>query len=223
MPVVPTKDVDAIQYFEDHVAIWAEQGVAIGVTTPQADGVSDATAAARSAYQTQQQAKQAAKNSTVAFQAAMRIMRTRGGDLIKTVKAFAANSPEPLTIYTKAQIEPPAPPAPAPLPGQPTDFRVELQSDGAVNIKWKSTNSAASGGVYFSVRRKLAGENAFTLVGTTGSKSFVDDTIPTGTTSLTYIVQGFRGPAAGTASEQLSLQFGSAGSGAVGTTLRMAA
>lgn len=223
MPVVPSKDVDAIQYFEDHVSIWSEAGPTIGVTVPQADGVSDATAAARTAYQAQQQAKQAAKNSTVAFQAAMRVMRTKGGDLIKTVKAFAANSADPSTVYTKAQIEPPAPPTSAPLPGQPTDFNVQLQSDGAVNIKWKSTNSAASGGVYFAVRRKLAGETSFTLVGTTGSKSFVDATIPTGTTSLTYIVQGFRGQSAGTASEQLSLQFGSAGSGAVNTTLRMAA
>lgn len=222
MPVVPTRDVDAIQYFEQHVGIWTERFADIGVTQQFATDVKTATSAARAAFDAQQQAKQTAKNATVTFRNAMRAMRSGGGDLIKTVRTFAESTANP-DVYTIAQIEPPAPPAPRPLPSAPTDIRAELDTTGAVTLRWKASNATASSGVYFVVTRKLAGETVFSTVGTTAGKAFTDETIPSGTTALVYQIRGYRGTTAGPASAQFALQFGAGGSGSQTATLKMAA
>lgn len=221
MGVVPTKDVDAIQFYEAHVPIWLSQASSVGLTTSQVNGLDDAVKDARNALTAQTAAKQAAKASTTALRNAVSAMRTNGSDLIRTIKAFAATSNNP-DVYARAEIPPPAAPTPAPPPGQPTNFKVELTPSGAVMITWKAVNAAASSGVYFAVRRKLNGEGAFTLIGSTGSKSFVDDGLTQGTTGATYIIQGFRGLSAGPEGTQVSVQFGVGGNG-VARTLTIAA
>lgn len=221
MGVVPTKDVEAIQFFEAHVPIWLSQAASLGLTAGQVNGLDTAVKDARNALTDQTAAKEAAKASTTSLRNAVFAMRGVGSDLIRTIKAFAATSNNP-NVYAIAQIPQPAPPTPAPPPGQPTTFKVELTPSGAIMLSWKAVNAAASSGVYFSIRRKLNGEGGFTLVGNTGSKSFVDDSITQGTTGATYIIQGFRGVNPGPESDQLSVQFGVGGSG-VSRTLNIAA
>lgn len=222
MSVVPSKDVDAIQFFEAHVPIWLASAAAVGLTPALVNGLDSAVKDARNALTAQTAAKQAAKASTTALRNAVFAMRGNGGDLIRTIKAFAATSNNP-NVYVVAEIPPPAAPTPAPPPGQPTTFKVELTPSGAIMLSWKAVNATSSSGVYFSVRRKLNDESGFTLVGNTGSKSFVDDTIAQGVTGATYIIQGFRGTNPGPESDQLSVQFGVGGGNGLPRTLNIAA
>ena len=158
----------------------------------------------------------AAKTATNSFHDNVELMRDAGADIIRQIRTQAEVTNNP-NVYNLAQVPPPAPPMPAPLPGQPTNFSVGLTGSGGILLTWKSTNSSPSTGAYFTVRRRLAGENTFTVAGGTGSKSFLDDTVPFGTNMVTYLVQGFKGQAAGPESEQLTVQFGMGGSGANAT------
>lgn len=220
MGVIPIKDIDAVQFFESHIPIWLQAPNTLGLQAGQVTSMDTATKAARNAYTAQQNTKEAAKAATVTFHNNVSTMRSLGADLIKTIKAYADTTNNP-NVYALAQIPPPAAPTPQPPPGQPTDFRVELTGGGAIALSWKSTNSAPSGGAFFTVRRRLAGESNFTMLGGTGSKSFIDDTVPFGTNAVTYLVQGFRGTEPGPESEQLSVQFGAGGSSV--TAVKLAA
>jgi len=221
MAVVPDKNLDAVQFFESHVPVWQAAPTTIGLTPALVTSCDNAAKAARAAYTAQQNTKNAAKAATATYLNSVSALRNIGGDLIKTIKAFADTTSNP-NVYSLAQIPPPAAPTPLPPPGQPTSFAVQLTPAGALYLSWKSANSAASSGAFFTVKRRLEGESTFTLIGGTGSKSFSDDTVPFGTNTLTYIVQGFRGIEPGPESEQLSVQFGVGGQ-AVSAGVKLAA
>lgn len=222
MPVIPSKDLDAVQFFETHTPIWIANAAAIGVLPATLTAFDVLVKDARAAYDSQQAARAAAKNSTVAWHDAVAAMRGSGGDVIATIKAFAQTTGDP-TVYTTAQIPPPAPPSPAPPPGQPNNISVGLEPSGAVTLRWRSTNAAPSAGTFFSVRRKLPGQAGFSLIGNTGGKVFTDDTLTQGTTGATYIIRGHRGTLSGPESQQLTIQFGVGGMTVSGGTLALAA
>lgn len=182
----------------------------------------DRTKAARDAFTAQQVAKEAARAATTTYRSAVASMRSVGSDLIGTIKAYAETTNNP-AVYANAQIPLPAPPTPTPAPGQPNTFKALLTGTSAVEMSRKSTNSAASGGVYFTVSRKLNNESVDTNIGTVGAKKYVDSTIPHGAGDATYIVQGFRGLDAGLPSDGFAIQFGVGGNGAAGNTLKSAA
>lgn len=221
MPLVPSSDLEALQFFETHISPWQGNAVAIGTTAAAVTNVDNKAKAARARYNEHQAAKAAARAATQAFYNAVRDLRSVGGDVIRQIRTQAEVNNNP-AVYTLAQIPPPAAPTPQPPPGQPHDFAVSLTASGAIVLAWKSSNSAPSGGAYFSVRRRLPGEAGFSVVGGTGSRSFADDSIPPGVNSAVYIVQGFRGTTPGLESEQLGVQFG-AGAGAGAATVRLAA
>jgi hypothetical protein len=216
MATVSSKDLEAIQQFENWVPVWSANAVAIGTTTATVTALDLKVKAARNGYTAQQAAKMAAKTATNVFHDAVDLMRDAGADIIRQIRTQAEVTNNP-NVYNLAQVPPPAPPTPAPLPGQPTNFSVGLTGSGGILLTWKSANSSPSSGAYFTVRRRLAGESTFTVAGGTGSKSFVDDTVPFGTNMVTYLVQGFKGQAAGPESEQLTVQFGVGGAGASAT------
>src|SRR5207253_1893528 len=116
-------------------------------------------------------------------------------------KAFAENQTNPATVYALAQIAPPAPPTPMPAPGRPTDIVVSLEPTGAVTLTWSAVEAAASSGAFFTIARRLPGQNGFSSIGgapgsTSESRrmSFTDTTIPTSAagTGAQYIIQGQR-------------------------------
>lgn len=205
--VVPSKDLDAIQFFETHNPTWSAAAASIGLLPASVTSMVALTKAARDAYIQQQATKDAATAATTGYHNAVTAMRAMGSDLVRTIKAYAASTNNP-DVYTKAEIPMPAAPSPAPAPGQPTDFKISLTGSGAVELAWKSTN--ATGG-FFTVTRRLAGEANFSPAGTVGKRKFADATIPQGVTGATYLVQGFRGDVVGQISLPVGVQFGVAG------------
>lgn len=229
MGVIPDTKIGQLQFCEAHNPVWAAAPTTIGLTAAQCTTFNTLTKAARTAYDAAQTAKNAYHAAVTAQNAAIAAAVSGVGgaaDLIRFIKTFAENTANPNAVYSLAQIPPPAAPTPVPAPGQPTNVSVSLEPSGAVTLKWKAVNAAAGAGTFFTITRKLAGESMFSLVGTTGLKTWTDSTLTLGTTGATYIIQGHRGALDGDASEQIGVQFGVGGGGGVmvtNATLKMAA
>lgn len=86
--------------------------------------------------------------------------------------------------------------SPTPPPGAVTGFYAKLNGNGSLTIGWKSANPRGTQGTIYQVWRKI-GNGDFEYVGGTGSKHFVDTSIPPGTTSVTYQIQAVRSTAVG--------------------------
>ena len=78
-----------------------------------------------------------------------------------------------------------------PEPGKPTGLKVNLGSQGEIELKWKCKNPKGSEGTMYEIRRKI-GDGPFIVLGTAGKKQFVDETIPAGTASAIYSIRAFR-------------------------------
>lgn len=215
MSLVPVKLVEKVQFYENHVEPWTTNAVAIGTTAPIMTDLSTKVTAARAAYVAQQAARDEAKAATLTFQLAVAAMAAAGSDVIKQIRAKAGASGD--AVYSLAQIPPPATPAPVPPPGKPTDFTVALQETGALELAWKCANPAASGGTIYQVYRRVGTTGEFAYLGGTGTKGFVDDTLPAGSTQVTYQIQAARSTAVGPWA-QFNVNFG-VGGGAGGATM----
>ena len=86
MPVVPEKRLERVQFYENHIAPFTTNAVAIGITSIEATDLQTKTEAARSAYNDQQAALQASKVATESFYNAVTTMNTAGNALIKKIR-----------------------------------------------------------------------------------------------------------------------------------------
>src|SRR5690606_1279264 len=142
MPTVPYSKADAIQFFEDHVAVWVNDPLAIGLSAQAVTDLSGATIAARSALTTASAARESSKAATTALDGAVDTMRSIRGPMINAIRAFAEGAADPSAVYSAAQIPPPASPSPAPPPAAPTDLNATLGGDGSITLVWKITRPA---------------------------------------------------------------------------------
>src|SRR5690242_804124 len=138
MSTVPADALAKIAFYENHDPTWSSHAVAIGSSTTEIAALTTKTTAARDAYNAQQQARLAAKAATLAYYAAVRAMSDAGTDVLKKIRAKAAV--DGITVYELAQIDPPAPPSPAPPPGMPENFTATITPNGALNLAWKCPN-----------------------------------------------------------------------------------
>lgn len=211
MSVVPQAKIDLIQFCELHVPVWTAAPAAIGLTAGQCTALDNATKAARLKFTQAEAARSASKAATVNYDDACGTLRDTVSLLVKAIKLYADNQANPDPVYAAAQIPAPASPVTNPPPGQPTNFKFEIEPGGLLTFRWKSTNSSGSTGAYFAVARRLGPEGAFTAVGGSTSKVFTDDSIPFGVNSVTYIVTPRRSGQSGTPSDMITVQFGVGG------------
>lgn len=228
MAIIPENLVDQITWFESHAPVWAGVASQIGISVGDASAFANATKTARNAFDQTQLDRAAAKASTVRMRSAVSDARSQAADLLKTIKAYAENQPDPALTFAAAQIPMPTPPAPLAAPGKPNNFNVTLNSDGSVTLSWDATASSASSGVFFTISRKLPGQGAFAPIGGTAGTTtenrrafFTDATVPASAAAngAQYIVQGFRGTRAGEQSDAVIVQFGVGGDGAMNVSI----
>ncbi|MEA2707502.1 MAG: hypothetical protein QOF78_103, partial [Phycisphaerales bacterium] len=105
-----------------------------------------------------------------------------------------------------------AQPSPVPAPGTPTDFKVELRQDGAVILKWKCPNPPGSQGTTYDVRRKVGAQGGWQHIGATGIRTLTDETVPAGSSQVTYEITGFRSTRRGSPANFI-VNFGVGGEG----------
>jgi len=226
MGIVPSDRLSRIEFYEAHITPWTTNAVAIGLTAGAVTAQAALTVAARAAYNAAEAARQASKAATQNFYDKVRAMHSNPGagqDMIEIIKTTAQTKNDP-NVYVLAQIPAPTSPSAAPAPGTSFDFTVGLLQNGAVELKWKCSNPIGTQGTIYEVKRKIGGSAAapFEFVGATGVRTFVDETIPTGSSPCTYQVTAVRSTARGNPA-QFTVNFGVGGlgmtiSGITGTT-----
>lgn len=176
-------------------------------------------------------------------------MNTLVGDAVKGIRLKAESSNNP-SLYDLAQIPAPASPTAALPPTKPDSLRAVIGAPGdnggagGLTIQWKPSPSttgfdASTSGVLFTIRRRLAGQTSWTIVGTAkpgrggsrGFSSFTDYDLPANPQGLEYTVQGTRASArspdlAGPVSNIFKVAIGADTDGATSTakpSLKMAA
>ncbi len=221
MSIVPANIRPAIDFCLVHATVWQANALAIGITAGQATAFKNAATAADTSFVARENAANAAKAATVNQASAVSAMRISAADTLRSIKAFAEASANPAAVYAIAQIPPPAVPSPRPAPGQPTDFKVNLNPGGSITLKWKCPNPAGSTGTVYHVYRRIGGaESPVTDLGTIGVREFTDETVPSsaGGVGVVYIVQAQRAELLGAASLPMTVQFGVGGGGSLAIT-----
>ncbi len=214
MNVIPQNREDAILFCEQHLSAWGANSAALGLLPATVTQLVTLTTQARAKFNNAQSTRQISKTATNDYYVGVATMRSLAADMVKVIKAKAELDNNP-NLYSLAQIPPPDAPSVQPPPGKPNNVNITLNPGGSVTLKWDATNSTASTGVFFQVARRIntntGPQQGFAGVGGTMTKQFTDETIPVGTDSVSYIIQGFRGDKPGTPSDQIVVQFGVGG------------
>lgn len=198
MAIVPTRIPEYINWATLHAAQWKNNAAALGIATGDAAQYEADIVKLAGQYAAQLEAEANFRAAVETTRQLITDTRRETADLIRTIRGTAANSDDPTAVYTLALIPTPAAPSPVPPPAQPSDVKVGIDIDsGAMVLSWKASNPSNGAGTSYIVKRKLAGESAFTFVGVTGLKTFTDDTLPAGTDSVSYQINGQRGNVSG--------------------------
>lgn len=188
MATVPNTLIGKIQFFEQHLPLWAVDPEAIGLTALEVAALTTETAQARADYDAAQDLRLAARIGTETQNNSVASMYDMGSGFIKTIRAFAEKTGDD-SVYTTAGIPAPQPPTPAGPPDQPTDLTAKVLLPFGLGLSWKGSVSQSA---YFSIWRKLSTETAFTMIKTTSDKSFDDITVPGGIDSVSYYIAARR-------------------------------
>lgn len=205
MGVIPDSKQEILNWGTAHAPVFSANAVAIGLTVIEAGAFAAAVTAAQTAWNDAIAAREVAKAKTVTSDAAFGTLFDKASITVSTIKAFADKNANPPAIYALAQIPMPAEPQPAGPPPAPQNVTCQIDNLGRVDVRWSGSTRYST---FFNVWRKLYGETTWTQVGATGSKSFVDATVPQGTPSAIYYVQGQRGQNVGEPSETIAVIFG---------------
>lgn len=210
MSVVPADITARIQFSEAHDVPWTDHAAQIGVSTAEVAALAARTVAARAALAEQQAIQNAAMAATLRLRLAMAGMAQAGSDIIKKIRAKAATDGE--GVYSLASIPAPARPSPLPPPGLPTGFTFTLNQVGTLTLKWRCRNPRGAQGTIYQVSRQVDATGAFTFIGVSGIRRFVDETLPSGAASVTYEIVAIRSTTRGNPGRFI-VNFGVGGAG----------
>ena len=203
MPVLPEQINERIMWFEQRIASWIAAPAAIGLTAAQCTALDLSIKAARNAYNAA--ARIAAKNATIGQATNVRSMTSLGSDALRFIKAYAEAQPNPDVVYQAASVPPPAPATPPGPPTPPTDVTGDPNADGTVTVKWKGSTAYQT---FFTVWRRVGNSTQWTQVGSVATKTFLDDSVPAGTPSVTYVIRSQRNTQVSPASDEAVVNFG---------------
>lgn len=215
MTTYPIRRADFTVWGQSHAETFSANAVAIGLTPAQALAFSDAISLLQTASVAQDKARDNAKAATEGVNDAFAAAKQITGETLKRIRLFAETTNNP-NVYQVANIPSPSAPSPVPPPGTPTDFKIELDTSGAITLKFKCQNPSNGGGVTYLVRRKLPGENTFSIIGSSGKRSYTDPTLPAGVTSAEYTIQAQRAGKLGPVSLAVLVRIGSGAGGGPG-------
>lgn len=206
--IVPDTQQDAINFFSSRMAAWAANATAIGLTTAQVTAFASLVNAAQTKRSAAQVARNASKTATLDLGGAMQSMRTVGGDLIKTIRAYAETTGNN-SVYLLSNIPPVAPPTPLGPPEAPTQVRAVLNSDGQIEIKWDGTRV---GGTSFRVERSITpvagAPSDYALLNVVEERSYLDTQVPQGVAAVSYKIKAQRAGGTSVGSQPAQVTFG---------------
>ena len=211
MATVPNTLIGKIQFFEQHLPVWAVDPTAIGLTALQVADLTTLTASARSSYDAALAIRNTAKALTNQQTDDVGAMYDLGADLIKTIRAFAQTTNDN-AVYTVAEIPPPSPPTPLGPPATPKNLVGVINAAGEIVLDW---DASLAGGTSFSIERStVSSTGPWTLIGTSEESGFTDAVVPSGVDGISYRVIAARSGGTSTPTAPLTILFGNTGSAA---------
>lgn len=217
MGVIPNTRAEKILFYRMRLEPWTTHAADIGLTPAEMANMTSLVEAAVAAQDAAELAREESKAATQSFYKAVAQMGTAGKGLVEAIRTYAVDTNNP-DVYTLSLIPPPAVDTAVPPPGIPRDFTVTLDVTGALTIKWKCTNPEGAQGTAYEVQRRIGG-GSFNYIGIAGGdKTFVDNTLPAGSTGVVYQVTGVRSALRGPVA-QVIVNFGVAPGGGGGFTV----
>src|SRR5258705_12167179 len=99
MPILPRTIQDLLDFMDSHGPGWNANLAALGLTAAQGNAVKLGAGVARTKFNAQLAAAQAAKVATNDAHDSAATMRTAFADALKTIKAFSLTQADPNTVY----------------------------------------------------------------------------------------------------------------------------
>lgn len=222
MSVIPRTVIGKIEFCEAHLAVWAANPTAIGITALQVSDLAALVAQARADYDAAEAARNGARSAIETRNISVGSMFDLVADLVKTIRAFAETTNDP-SVYPAADIPAPAAPTPTPPPDAPTNLTAMVNTVGHCLLNWKGSRAV---GTQFVLRRQVTPVGGtpgqWTYAGSSVTNDYTDTTVPTGLASVSYVVIAQRASGTSEPSNTATLTFGTGtgeGSGSGGLTL----
>lgn len=193
---IPTRIDEFLRFLSVHVPEWALHAAELGLSAETTDALVAASAEALAKEEAKRQALWAYKGALIEAEVASEKARALASAAVATIRARAATSNDPTVIAT-AGLDLRAAGGPLPPPGKPSRFEWTLLPDGRLLLKWKCVNPPNAKGTVYEVRRMHWGSDGrgtpYELLGTAGSRKYIDATVPAGVRAITYQITGVRG------------------------------
>jgi hypothetical protein len=193
--IIPKTLSGQVEFFGSRLAAWQADPGAIGLTAAQVDALAQQVADAKAALLAAHQARDAAEAATLLMRGAVGRLRSGGGALLNTIRAFAQTSGGGNAVYVAALVPPPKQPSLAPPVEAPESLRASIGTDGSVTLSWVARQPVPGAAVFCEVSRAIdtgSGPSTFVLLGGSGDGAFRDGSIPPGTRGATYRVRAMR-------------------------------
>lgn len=215
MGLIPQRNLERLDFFEQHLTPWTSHATTLGLSSAQMTAMAVAVGNARTAWTDAVNARAASKDATQNFNQMMSDAHKLVSAAIELIRNKAESTNDP-SIWTLASLPAPTPPSEVPPPGTPFDFKISLEQGGALGLKWKCNNPEGSGGTIYEVRRQQQGgpSDVWTFAGASGIKEFLDTTLPStwAGTGVNYQITAVRSTSRGVPSI-FNVRFGVSGGG----------
>ncbi len=208
---IPNGRLDRLNWIESLIDQWTANRATLGLSADQIAALTQRTTAAREAFENAELIRDNAKAVTNTFHSTADGAHALASDLLLLIKATAVTSDAPEAVYVAAGITPRKKPSPTGRPGQPSIANSQLNAHGSVTLHFNTPAAAAPVGTVWQVSRRLEGQASPRIIGSAdpATKSYQDNTLPEGTSSATYQIQGIRGGVKGRPSVVFGIKLGS--------------
>ena len=188
MSTVPRNALEAIDWVDTRVPVWAAAGLTIGVDPLEVAELGTLLSAAKD-LKTQWLAAQALADAKGAdYRAGVKAMQAMAAGQVTQIRGFARSKGNPDSIYTTAQLPVPAKPAPAPAPGTPEGFERQLLDNGGLRFTFTCDHPEGVKAVTYKVERQDTPQGAFVFLLNAKKREFEDTTFLGTSTVIAYRV-----------------------------------
>ncbi len=186
--VVPVKLAEAIDWVGVRVPVWTAAGTAIGVEATQMANLSALHTSAQTLKAEYDALKAQYEAKGEEYRQAATQMRSTASALVVQIRGFAGTTANPAAVFTEAQLPQPADRTPAPPPGTPEGFKVQLLQSGDLRFTFDCDHPAGVSAVTYKVMRQDAPQTPYTFLLNAKKRTFDDDTLTGDSTVVTYLV-----------------------------------
>jgi hypothetical protein len=208
MALVPNKLAAKVAFFVAHQDPWTLNSTALRIAPDDITQMQTLTEAAQAAQTAKDAANDTARTANQLYRQSVAAMAAHGASIISTIRGTAQATGDP-NIWNLAALPEPKTREPVAAPGSPYAPAVQLIAGGSLQLKWKCKNPVDGSGVVYEIHRQAA-DGTMSYLATSGTRSFIDSTLPAGTASVTYAITAVRSTKKGFPT-QFGVQFGTGG------------